>query len=150
MLSAEDNSDGSGLASTSNRIHNNTIFSNSTGYDSRWLTYAGPFNLTSLSDGNYTIAFNSTDNAGNIENMNVTLVGPDINGDGTVGMKDIAIAAKSFGSYPGHPRWNPIADINLDGRVDLQDIALVARMFGKQYPSFRFSLIVSRYSRNLD
>jgi len=39
---------------------------NSTSYDSGWLTYTKPFSLTSLPDGYYTIAFNSTDNVGNV------------------------------------------------------------------------------------
>lgn len=39
----------------------------SKGYNSGWINYAGPFNLKSLSDGIYTIAYNSTDNAGNVE-----------------------------------------------------------------------------------
>jgi hypothetical protein len=129
-LTATDNPGGTGVALTVYKI------SNSTGYDSGWRTYTNPFNLTSLRDGNYTIAFNSTDNAGNVENtncFNVTLVGPDVNGDGEVDMHDIALAARTFGSYRGHPRWNPIVDINLDGKVNLRDIALIARKFGKHY-----------------
>lgn len=122
---------GSGVNSTAFRI------ASSNGYDSGWLDYAGPFKLASLRDGNYTIAFNSTDSVGNVENtnkMNVTLVGPDVNGDGKVDVKDIAIAGRAFGSYLGHPRWSPIADFNLDCRVDLRDIILAVRMFGKHYP----------------
>jgi hypothetical protein len=52
---------GSGVKLTAYRI------TNSSGYDSGWLTYTEQFNLTSLSDGNYTIAYNSTDNVGNVE-----------------------------------------------------------------------------------
>jgi len=77
---------GSGAKSTAYRI------ANSTGYDSGWLTYTKPFNLTSLRDGNYTIAFNSTDNVGNVETthqVNVTLfswsyVFKDSDGRGTI------------------------------------------------------------------
>jgi hypothetical protein len=58
----------------------------------------------------------------------------DINRDGIVDMKDIGIAASSFGSYPGHPRWNSAADLNADGKIDLKDVALVAKNFGKTYP----------------
>lgn len=54
----------------------------------------------------------------------------DINWDYVVDMKDIGIAARAFGSEPGHPRWNPICDINGDGKVDMRDIAVVAREFG--------------------
>jgi len=46
-------------------------------------------------------------------------------------MRDIGTAAQAFGSYPGHERWNPIADINNDGKVDMKDIGLVAKEFGR-------------------
>ena len=55
----------------------------------------------------------------------------DVNGDGVVDMRDIGIAAAAFGSYPGHPRWNPDADINQDNVVDMRDLATIARNFGK-------------------
>ena len=55
----------------------------------------------------------------------------DLNGDGVVDIVDIALAAKAFGSYPGHPRWNPTADVNGDGKVDLWDIVLIAKHFGE-------------------
>ena len=40
---------------------------NSKGYDTGQLAYSGPFNLSSLSPGNYTIEYKSTDNVGNNE-----------------------------------------------------------------------------------
>lgn len=55
----------------------------------------------------------------------------DINGDSIVDMKDILVAAKAFGSRPGHPAWNPDADVFLNRRIDLFDIALIAHNFGK-------------------
>ena len=60
----------------------------------------------------------------------VRLMG-DVNGDGKVCMLDIAIAQEAFGSYPGHPKWNPDADVNCDLTVNLRDIALIARNFGR-------------------
>jgi Ca2+-binding EF-hand superfamily protein len=68
--------------------------------------------------------------------MNPWIAAPpgDINRDGKVDMKDVAIAAKAFGSCAGDPRWNPVADQNEDGKIDLKDIALVAKNFGKTYP----------------
>jgi len=54
----------------------------------------------------------------------------DLNGDGKVDMLDIAIIAKAFGSWPGHPRWNPAADITEDGIVDMRDVGLAAKNFG--------------------
>ncbi len=54
----------------------------------------------------------------------------DINWDYVVDIKDVAIAAHAFGSFPGHPRWNPIADVTGDEKVDIRDIAIVASQFG--------------------
>jgi len=66
-LTAEDDPGGSGVASTAYRIYNAT-------YDCGWLTYTQPFYLIGLSDGTYTLAYNSTDNAGNIESINTAIL----------------------------------------------------------------------------
>jgi ABC-type transport system substrate-binding protein len=52
--------------------------------------------------------------------------------DFTVDMRDIGRAARAFGSYPRHLRWEPPADINDDFVVDMRDIGSVARKFGWQ------------------
>ncbi|MEM2954134.1 MAG: PKD domain-containing protein, partial [Candidatus Bathyarchaeia archaeon] len=68
-LNATDNLGGTGVALTAYKIRNAT-------YDSGWLTYTVPFCLTGLVDGIYTINYNSTDKAGNVEpsnTINVTL-----------------------------------------------------------------------------
>jgi parallel beta-helix repeat protein len=57
----------------------------------------------------------------------------DINSDGKVDAKDIALVSSAFGSYPGHPRWKLIADENEDGKIDVRDVSLIARNFGKTY-----------------
>jgi len=54
----------------------------------------------------------------------------DVNDDGKVDIMDIATVALSFGSYPGHERWNEVADINKDGIVDMFDLVLIAANFG--------------------
>jgi len=58
------------------------------------------------------------------------LVG-DINDDGVVNMEDLIIAFQAFGSFPGHPRWNSLADINGNGKVDAADIYIIAKHFGE-------------------
>lgn len=63
ILVATDNPEGTGVASTAYKISNAT-------YDSGWLPYTQPFYLNGLSDGTYTINYNSTDNAGNVEPTN--------------------------------------------------------------------------------
>jgi hypothetical protein len=79
--------------------------------------------------------YNATDNILTDGTIEIRLLG-DLNGDGKVDMKDIAIAAKAFGSYPGHPRWNPDADVTgteylmPDSQVDMRDIAVISRNFG--------------------
>jgi len=55
----------------------------------------------------------------------------DINGDGKVDIKDIAIVAAAFGSYPGHAKWNSSADLNYDEKIDIRDIAIAATNFGR-------------------
>jgi hypothetical protein len=124
-LKATDNQGGSSVSLTAYRIYNAT-------YESGWLVYTEAFNLSSLTNGNYTVAFNGTDNVGNVENtnnLNVTLIGPDINGDGQVELMDFFIAGTAFGSYPGHPRWNPIADLNLSGMVEMMDFFILSQHY---------------------
>jgi hypothetical protein len=55
----------------------------------------------------------------------------DVNHDGTVEGKDMAIVAKAFGTSDGHPRWDPRGDLNRDGMIEGKDLALVAKNFGK-------------------
>ena len=43
----------------------------------------------------------------------------------------MSVAARAFGSYPGHERWNNAADINKDDIVDVRDIASIGRKFGE-------------------
>lgn len=49
----------------------------------------------------------------------------DLNGDGVVDIFDVVEAALAFGSYPGHPRWNPDADLRPDDIIDIFDLVLV-------------------------
>jgi parallel beta-helix repeat protein len=58
----------------------------------------------------------------------------DINMDGRVDIKDIAMVTAAFDSYPGHPRWNPNCDMNGDNRIDIYDVAYVASFFGWHDP----------------
>jgi hypothetical protein len=57
----------SGVATTSYDI-------NSPSFDSGWILYSGPFNLTGLADGTYTINYNSTDKVGNVESTKQYIV----------------------------------------------------------------------------
>jgi hypothetical protein len=57
----------------------------------------------------------------------------DMNCDGKVDVRDIALAALAFGSHLGQNRWNSVADENDDGKVDAHDIRIIAQNFGKVY-----------------
>jgi hypothetical protein len=51
--------------------------------------------------------------------------------DGKCDILDVATVAAAFGSYPGHPRWNPIADLDDNGKVEILDVAMVTVDYGK-------------------
>ena len=55
----------------------------------------------------------------------------DIDGDGTVNIKDLFIVSKAFGSKLGEPRWNPDADTDGNKIINIIDMYQVARDFGK-------------------
>lgn len=97
------------------------------------------WNTTDFAKGNYTISAeadtvpsetDTEDNTLIYGTVIVTILG-DLNGDGEVKIKDIAMAAKAFGSKPGDDNWEPNADINEDGEIKIFDVATVAKEFGK-------------------
>jgi uncharacterized protein YfaS (alpha-2-macroglobulin family) len=96
------------------------------------------FNLTAEAKlGNYTVYVSSSHDGAKTTNKTTFGVmhgrlSTDINGDGIVDILDIAIVAKAYGSYPGHPRWNPATDLDGSGTVDIIDIAKVAKDYGKK------------------
>ena len=57
----------------------------------------------------------------------------DLNGDGTVDMKDIGYVARRFMCTPSDPLWDPIPDINGDDKIDMKDISTIARHFMEHY-----------------
>jgi hypothetical protein len=77
--------------------------------------------------------YNVTNNVYVDGEVDVRIVG-DVNGDGKVDITDVAIVSGAFGSYPGHPRWNPACDLNRDGRVDITDVATVSANYGQTCP----------------
>lgn len=55
----------------------------------------------------------------------------DVNGDGIVDIRDLALVASLYGTSEGHSRYNPEVDLNENGKIEIYDIAMVARDFGK-------------------
>ena len=82
---------------------------------------------------NYTVTLNVTDSEGkwDIESKNIEVLPQreDLNEDGKVDILDLAMLCKAYGSYPGHPRWNPKADIIPDGMINVLDVVKIARTF---------------------
>ena len=100
------------------------------------------WNTTTWLKGNYTISAGADVVPGetNVANNNftdswikVTIVG-DVNGDGKVNLIDVFSVALAYGSYPGHPTWNPNYDINDDHKINLIDYFTTALNYGKTDP----------------
>jgi hypothetical protein len=55
----------------------------------------------------------------------------DINADGRVDIRDLAVLTLAYGSDPSSGRWKAEADMNGDGRVNLADFNILRQNFGK-------------------
>lgn len=97
-------------------------------------SYSGPGQNEPGSDGVGDVPYVIDANNQDLYPLMKPYVPIDLNGDGKIDVKDILIASKAYGSFPGHPRWNPTADINDDRKIDLRDLYLVSSNFGKTYP----------------
>jgi hypothetical protein len=59
--------------------------------------------------------------------MAIRTMSGDLNGDGVVDCKDIAIVSASFGKRTGDPGFDARADVNNDGIVDIRDLSIVSQ-----------------------
>jgi hypothetical protein len=50
-----------------------------------------------------------------------------------ISLTDLVKLANAYGSKPGDPNWNPMADINVNDKVDLADLVMLANNYGKTY-----------------
>jgi hypothetical protein len=55
----------------------------------------------------------------------------DVNGDGTVNIKDLFLVAKAFGTKEGDDGYSPIADLDNNKEIDIMDLYTVARDYGR-------------------
>lgn len=92
---------------------------------------------------NYTISatagpvpyeFNLSDNNLTDGKVKIRVMG-DVDGNGTVNMKDIQKACNAYGSFPGTSKWDFYTDLNRDGRIDLRDIGIICNNFQKSCPT---------------
>jgi outer membrane protein assembly factor BamB len=129
---------------------NMTAYANGTAIETKELTLTNGssttvtfvWDTTSFVYGNYSISAiatsvpdetNSTDN--NIFGGCVVVTIPgDLDGDFTVGLTDLVILARTYGSRPTDPGWNPNADIDGNSVVGLSDLVILAQHYGQRYP----------------
>jgi len=63
-------------------------------------------------------------------NSSEVLIG-DVNGDGTVNIRDVGPLVNAWKSKPGDPNWDSRCDLNRDARVDSWDVSLIILNWGK-------------------
>src|SRR5262245_36052847 len=58
----------------------------------------------------------------------------DLDGDGSIGLSDLATLMNSFGLSAGDPGFNPDADLDGDGSIGLNDLSILMASFGQTCP----------------
>jgi PKD repeat protein len=83
--------------------------------------------------GDLNVSLNVTDSEGQwnmkTETLEVLPHIADLNEDGIVNIVDVTIFAISFGSFPGHEKWNARADLDENGIVNVLDGVVIARSY---------------------
>jgi len=105
------------------------------------------WDVSGFAKGNYTISAvaapvpGETDTGDNtfVDGTVIVSYPGDINGpegvpDGLVDIDDVIFIAIRFGSVPGWPNWDPIADLTDDDLVDIDDVMIPALRFGEIDP----------------
>jgi len=86
-----------------------------------------------LNIGEQNVSLNVTDSEGqwNLKTTRLKVLPhiADLNEDGTVNIIDLTIFAISFGSFPGHKRWNARADLDGNGEVNILDGVVISRCY---------------------
>ncbi len=73
-----------------------------------------------------------TASVGSISGSTVlTVMVPDVNGDGVISCTDMSIVKAAFGKKIGQAGYDPRADVNGDGVVNVIDLAFVAQLLAK-------------------
>lgn len=122
---------------------NSTLYrinSTAESYESGWLTCEVPFtfDLSLLTNGNYTLQYYSNDTAGNeepIHTVELTLIRAsdckgDLSGDGKCNILDIVKITTIYRSHVGNENWNPTFDITKDEILDILDIVSIIIYYG--------------------
>jgi hypothetical protein len=78
---------------------------------------------------NYDVRLNDKDGV----NVEKSVIG-DVNLDGIVDYKDLAMLAASYGRMENELEFNANADLNKDGVIDYRDLAILAANYGSGRP----------------
>jgi len=147
------------IEASDNKFYHNSINNTQNVYDWSWRDpqyYSPSTNVWDdgyPSGGNYWMDYNGTDffsglyqnetgsdgigdvpyviDGNNADRYPLMLLRGDLNQDGTVDIYDAILAALAFGTYPGHPEWDPRVDLNQDDVIDIFDIIILATNFGR-------------------
>jgi ABC-type transport system substrate-binding protein len=92
----------------------------------QWVNVTQPIWVTIKQDIGGTTLYDILGYASYPTCLKNTVPAPDMKVD----IRDIALAAKAFGTIPGSPAWNTVADVNGDFKIDIKDIANIAKQFG--------------------
>jgi len=65
------------------------------------------------------------------QDLHITLLNGDCDGDNEVTLFDFGIVVSAMGSVPGDPNWDARADLDGDGEVTLFDYGILVRNFGQ-------------------
>lgn len=87
---------------------------------------------------NYTISAeamsvldeNETADNGYVDGIVKVKLPGDINEDRTVDIEDLVVVALAWGTSPGDPDWNSLADLSKDNFIDVEDLSTVGRNYG--------------------
>jgi len=86
-----------------------------------------------LNIGEQNVSLNVTDSEGqwNMKAKRLEILPhiADLNEDGIVNIIDLTIFAVSFGSFPGHERWNARADLDGNEEVNILDGVVISRCY---------------------
>jgi len=88
--------------------------------------------------GNYSVKLLVIDQDGRsdyttalVEVLNMSIKMYDVNGDHMIDLIDVFKTDLAYGSFPGHPSWNPACDFNHDNQIDLKDTFPVSLHYGE-------------------
>jgi len=101
-------------------------------------SWYGPFYTGTLDCGKHNITLvhteTSTGKTFKYQHLIYVTIDADLYRDFFIDGRDLGVAGRAYGSYPGHPKWNPFADIVVDQFIDGRDLGKIGRKYGKGCP----------------